>query len=117
MKKAMFLLLALLLLGAAAAASAEVTISFTPENPRMGDYVDVTVTSDREGAQTAVWVLSTPTEKVFSGETEARTSASFRPRKEADYTLSVSLSWGKKDTEKGMTKGTGFRLSLGQCSV
>ena len=99
MKKAMFLLLALLLLGAAAAASAEVTISFTPENPRMGDYVDVTVTSDREGAQTAVWVLSTPTEKVFSGETEARTSASFRPRKEADYTLSVTLSWGKKDTE------------------
>ena len=35
-------------------------ITFSPENPRVGDYVDVTVTADREGAQGVRYTLATP---------------------------------------------------------
>ena len=80
-------------------AVAEISLSFSPEAPRMGDYVDVTVTTDREGAQSVRYDLSTPEGKVFSGEETSHFSASFRPRQESSYTLTVAVSYGKKDTE------------------
>ena len=41
MKKLLFTLLAALLLAAASAARADVAVTFSPQNPRAGDYVDV----------------------------------------------------------------------------
>ncbi len=55
--------LLLLLLGASA--SAETTVTFSPENPRMGDYVDVTVTPGRQGAVGVRYELSTSKGVVF----------------------------------------------------
>ena len=49
--------LLLLLLGASA--SAETTVTFSPENPKMGEYVDVTVTPGRQGAVGVRYELST----------------------------------------------------------
>ena len=96
------LLLLFALLAAAmlpAFSSAEPAITFQPENPRLGDYVDVTVVPDREGAQSVSWSLSTPDGPVFTGGETDRCTASFRPRMEAEYTLTVTVSYGKKDTE------------------
>ena len=81
------------------AACAEPEISFRPENPRMGDYVDVTVTPDRENPVSIIWSLSTPEGNVFSGKETDHFTASFRPREEAEYTLTVTVSYGKNDTE------------------
>ena len=99
MKKLIFTLLAALLIAAASAACADVTVTFSPQNPRAGDYVDVTVVCDRDNPQTVAWSLSTPESKVFSGDPTEHFTASFRPRTEADYTLSVTVSYGKKDEE------------------
>ena len=53
--------LALLLLALfCVSAAAETEISFTPENPKKGEYVDVTVTPGREGAVGVRYELSTP---------------------------------------------------------
>ena len=99
MKK--FFLISALLFAALflAAASADPSVAFIPENPRMGDYVDVTVTPGREGAKSVAWSLSTPEGPVFSGEGADHFSASFRPRLEAVYTLTVTVSYGKNDAE------------------
>ena len=91
------LLLLCALLAAAllpAFSSAEPAIAFQPENPRMGDYVDVTVVPDREGAQSVSWSLSTPDGPVFTGDETDHYTASFRPRTEAEYTLSPSMTRG-----------------------
>ena len=80
-------------------AYADPAISFQPDHPRMGDYVDVVVTPGREGALKIAWSLSTPEGNVFSGKETDHFSASFRPRQEAEYTLTVTVSYGKKDTE------------------
>ena len=80
-------------------AAAEPAVSFQPENPRMGDYVDVTVTPGRENPQSVTWSLSTPEGTVFSGKETTHFTASFRPRQEAEYTLTVTVSYGKKDRE------------------
>ena len=92
----LFVLFAVLLF---CAASAEPAVAFGPANPRMGDYVDVTVTPGREGAQGVAWSLNTPEGTVFSGKETGHFTASFRPRQEADYTLTVTVIYGKKDTE------------------
>ena len=89
----------LLFLMLCTAAAAEVRITFTPENPKMGEYVDVTVTPDREGAKTVRYSLSTGSGSVFKGEDDKHFTASFRPREEATYTLSVTVVYGKKDEE------------------
>ncbi len=98
MKKHLIIGLFLLLLWAVAPALADVSVSFSPEQPRKGDYVDVTVTADRT-PQNIIYTLSTPEEKVFSGKEDTHLTASFRPRKEADYTLTVTVVYGKKDQE------------------
>ena len=65
----------------------------------MGDYVDVTVTTDREGAQSVAYTLETEDGVVFAGEADSHFSAAFRPRTEKDHLLKVTVSYGKKDTE------------------
>ena len=97
--KTAFCLLFLLLALFCVSAAAEVEISFTPEAPRMGDYVDVTVTPGRDGAIGVRYELSTKGGSVFKGENVTHYTASFRPREEADYTLTVTVVYGKKDEE------------------
>ena len=94
--------LLLAMLGASAAAEARIT--FSPENPKMGEYVDITVTPDREGALGVRYELSTPNGVVYKDKEKdkkesAHYTASFRPREEADYTLTAVIVYGKKDTE------------------
>lgn len=91
--------LLLLLLLLCVSASAEIRIAFTPENPKMGEYVDVTVDPGREGAKGIRYDLSTPSGSVFKGEDDTHFTASFRPREEAVYTLTVTVVYGKKDEE------------------
>ena len=64
--KPLFILVLLLLLLTAASALADPSLTFAPENPRVGDYVDVTVTPDREGAVAVRYSLSTPNGVVYS---------------------------------------------------
>ena len=94
----LFTLLLLMLL--CAFASAEVEIAFTPEDPRVGDYIDVTVTPGREGALGVRYTLSTPEGIVCKEkDTTEHYTASFRPRAEAEYTLTATVVYGKKDEE------------------
>ena len=102
-----FLSLAVLLLCllGASAATAEARITFTPEKPRKGDYVDVTVTPEREGVQDVIWQLSTPEgainirDKNKKKDSRIHLTGTFRPREETEYTLTVTLVYGKKDKE------------------
>jgi len=101
-----FLVLAVLLLClAGASAAAEAKLTFSPENPKKGEYVDVTVTPDREGVQSVTWQLSTPEgvinikDKNKKKDNKIHLTGSFRPREETEYTLSVTLVYGKKDKE------------------
>ncbi|MBR6165773.1 MAG: SH3 domain-containing protein [Clostridia bacterium] len=80
-------------------AAAEVTLSFAPEAPRMGDYVDVAVTSDREDAEKVEWTLMCGEESVYSGERAPHDVASFRPRQEGIYTLQAVLCFPGKEKE------------------
>ncbi len=99
------IILLLTLLGASAVAESKIT--FSPENPKMGEYVDITVTPDREGITAVRYELSTPGGVVFKEKDKSKNnkkeavhlSASFRPRQEAKYTLTVTLVYGKKDEE------------------
>ena len=87
MRKTVGILFALLLLALlCVSASAEVEITFSPEDPRVGDYVDVTVTPGREGALGVRYTLTAGGETVCAEKnaTEHYT-ASFRPRSEAEY--------------------------------
>ena len=101
MRKTVGILFALLLLVfLSASASAEVEITFSPENPRVGDYVDVTVTPGREGALGVRYTLTAGGETVSAKEnTSEHYTASFRPRSEAEYTLTATVVYGKKDEE------------------
>ncbi|MBO7662088.1 MAG: hypothetical protein J6U01_01820 [Clostridia bacterium] len=80
-------------------AFAEVQISVSPAQVRVGDYVDVSVTASREGAQGVIYSLSVGDETIFKGEQTDHWTASFRPRTEADHVLTVTVVYGKKDTE------------------
>ena len=106
MKRLWMLLVLLVLLTACSAAAAEVKITCTPENPRVGDYVDVTVVPDRDGYQEITWELLYDGEKSItykpvnnSKETKLRLNASFRPRKECTCTLRVTAVYSRKDKE------------------
>ena len=92
--------LLLALLGTSAAAEAKIT--FSPENPKMGEYVDVVVQPERAGAQGVLYTLKVGSETVYEAKDKELTehyTASFRPRKEGTYTLTATLVYGKKDTE------------------
>lgn len=89
------LLTALLL---ASSACSEVRVSFSPAAPKVGEYVDVTVETDRT-ASAVRYELRTEEGSVFKGEDDTHFRASFRPREEAEYTLTVTAVYGKKDLE------------------
>ena len=100
--KAILCLVILLLMLAGASATAETALVFSPENPKVGDYVDVTVKPGREGAVSVRYELSTPAGPVYRSKAKdlsAHFTASFRPREEAVYTLTAVIVYGKKDTE------------------
>ena len=104
-------LAAILLVLSGASALADAKLSFTPEAPRAGDYVDITVIPEREGVQDVIYELTAP--DGFSARSDQaedkkkdktfkdilHLNASFRPRQETEYTLTVTLIYGKKDTE------------------
>ena len=99
--KSLLCLAVLLLAMSCASACAEVKLSFSPENPRKGDYVDVTVTPEREGYTEIRYELSTPDGVVYKYDSKkekpsAHLTASFRPREEAVYTLTATVVYGKK---------------------
>ena len=104
--KTLFCLAVLLLLLTAASALADPSLTFTPENPRVGDYVDVTVTPGREGALGVRYELSTPAGVVYKPKdkdkakaTTTHYTASFRPREEAVYTLTATVVYATNDYE------------------
>ncbi len=106
MKRLWMLLVLLVLLTACSAAAAEMKITCTPENPRVGDYVDVTVVPDRDDYREITWELLYDGEKSItykpvnnSKETKLRLNASFRPRKECTCTLRVTAVYSRKDKE------------------
>lgn len=99
MKRYVWILLGLLALLFVSSALGETSITFTPEQPRLGDYVDVIVTPGRDQPESIAWALLCDGEEIFSGKPETHLTASFRPRREGTYTLSVTLGYGKKDTE------------------
>ena len=86
-------------------AGAEATLTFSPENPKVGEYVDVTVAPGREGVQEVQYQLSDPEGPISIRDKNKKKdglvhlTASFRPREETEYTLTVTLVYGKKDTE------------------
>ena len=106
MKRLLVLLCFLLLAAGCSAAAAETVAAFSPENPRVGDYVDVAVTPGREDPQEISWELFIGEEKSITYKPVSKDpdngrhlTASFRPRQEGEYTLRVTVSWGKEDTE------------------
>ena len=94
------LLFLLFLFCCAAAACAEITVTADPAAAAVGDEVRITVTAP-EGAARVFYTLSTPERKIFStgkkGDTHFVTA--FRPRAEADYTLSVTVQFEDKHKE------------------
>ena len=94
-----FTILCLLLLRAVFA-SGEVSVSFVPASPRVGDCVDVTVSADGENIKGVRYFLSLDGKKVFrSRKPENHLTASFRPRKEGVYTLEVTVVRSGNRTE------------------
>ena len=106
MKRIAAVLVFLLLLAALGAAAGEVTVSVSPENPRVGDYVDVTVTPEREGWKSITWAMTVDGEKSITYKNpdkkkgaDQHLAVSFRPRKEGSHVLKVTVSYGGKDKE------------------
>ena len=98
MKRLWAVLCFLLLLTAVSAALGEASVTVEPECPRVGDYVEVTVTPDRENPDSVSYALfyGPDMEKVFSGKGVQRYSAWCRFRKEGVYTLQITVAYGKE---------------------
>ncbi len=99
MKRLLIGLALTVLLMLAATAGAEVTLLFTPDNPRVGDTVDVTVQAGT-GAKSVIYDLSVPDKHVFAGKEDTHFKAAFRPRTEADYTLKVTVVYEDRSREE-----------------
>ena len=106
MKRIAAILVFLLMLAVLSAAAGEVSVTFSPEQPRVGDYVDVTVTPEREGFKSITWSMTVDGEKSIAYKNpdkkkgaDQHLAASFRPRKEGSYILKVTVSYGAKDKE------------------
>ena len=101
MKKWFAVLGFLLLLLAFSSALGEVSVTVSPENPRVGDYVNIIVTPGRENPESVSYSLfyGEEMEKVFAGKGVQHTDVWMRPRKEGAYTLQVIVAWDKKDKE------------------
>ena len=101
-RKTILCLAVLLLVLAGASALAETQLTFSPENPKVGEYVDITVVPGREGATGVRYELSTPDGVVYKSKSKDLSdhfTASFRPRTEAQYTLTAVVVYGRNDTE------------------
>ena len=98
-KTLLLLLLLLLMTLAAASALSEAEITWTPETPRAGDVVDLVVRPARENPLSVTYRLDYGDQKVFAGKEDDHYAVSFRPRQQGTYTLTVTLSYGKKDQE------------------
>lgn len=99
-RHAVFVGVTLLLLFRAAFALGDVSVSFTPAAPRVGDYVDVTVTTDADRVKGVRYVLSMNGKKIGQNKkNEKHLAASFRPRKEGVYTLEITVTEGGNRTE------------------
>ena len=92
-----FLLLSL----AISSALGEVSVSVSPENPRVGDYVEVIVEPDRESPESVTYSLfyGPELEKVFAGKAVQHYDVWCRPRKEGDYTLRITVAYDSKEKE------------------
>ena len=99
MKRIAAVLCFLLLLAAGSFALGEMSVVLDPADPRVGDYVEVTVTPGRENPQEVSYMLLYGEDKVFSGKGVQVYHTFFRPRKEGTYTLRVTVTFGKKDKE------------------
>ena len=101
MKRLLAVLFYLLLLAAASAALGEPSVTVDPENPRVGDYVEVTVIPGREDPESVAYSLffGEEQQKVFAGKGTEHFHTWCRLRNEGVYTLQVTVSYGKKDTE------------------
>ncbi len=100
MKKIILLLFGALLCLPAVFALSETSVTWEPEDPRMGDYIDVIVSPARENPLSVTYRLDLGDQKVFAGKEDNHYSVSFRPRQKGTYTLTVTLSYGKKDQEQ-----------------
>ena len=99
--KAFLCLAVMLLIMTWGSALAEAKLTFTPQEPMVGEYVDVTVVPDRD-AVSVRYELSTPSGVVYKSRAKdlsAHFTASFRPREETVYTLTAVIVYGKNDTE------------------
>ena len=101
MKRMLSVLLFLLLLAAVSAALGEPAVTVTPENPRVGDYVEILVTPDRENPESVAYALfyGEERDKVFAGKGVQHYDVWCRPRKEGVYTLQITVTYDKKDKE------------------
>ena len=80
----------LLLLLAVFPALGEISVSFTPAAPRVGDYVDITVDPGEEEVRGVLFRLSEKGQLLFANKDPVtRLTASFRPRKEGTFELEV----------------------------
>ena len=80
--RAAFLGVLLFLLLRTPLALCETSVSFSPAEPRIGDYVDIAVITDSEDFKAIRYSLNRDGVNLFSGKkTEERLAASFRPRR------------------------------------
>ena len=70
MKRILAVLVFLLLLAAVPAVLGETAVSISPENPRVGDYVEVIVAPGRENPESVSYALffGEEQQKIFSGK-------------------------------------------------
>ena len=101
MKRILTALFFLLLLTAVSAALGETAVSISPENPRVGDYVEVVVTPGRENPESVSYTLlfGEEQQKIFSGKGVQHYDTWCRLRSEGVYTLQVTVAYDKKDKE------------------
>ena len=90
------LLMAVILIPAAACA--EVSVSVEPAQPKAGEVAEVTVTAG-EGAESVIYTLTAEDKKIFSGKEDSHFVTAFRPRKETEYLLEVTVLYGDKSRE------------------
>lgn len=91
------------------AAGAEVILTAEPAAAAVGGVVDVTVEAG-EGAASLTYTLLNNGETVFAGKEDTHFSASFRPRKEGNYTVKAEVSYtdGRTESAEASVKVSGL---------
>ena len=88
----------LLVLHSSLSGKAESWISVMPSEARVGEIVDVNVEKTEE-AVSVIYRLTCDGEPVFTGEEDTHFQSSFKPRKEGNYMLEVSIQYNNGDTK------------------